>query len=516
MSSLRVSGMFSGLDTDSIVQALVSAKTVKVDTLEKEQMLLELQQEKWQEVNSKIFDFYNSTLTTMRNSAAYTQTVTQSSDESVLNITSGTASTNGIQTAAVTQLAKAEYLTGAELETAGSGSVSGSTKLSDLSSWGTDGFSDGTFYVKASDTAARVAITIDENTTMDDLTSQLSKAGVTASFDSENGRLFISSNSTGEANSFSFVDENSNPLTDGMDGYALLSGLGLTEESGATIVEGQDAKVLLNGAEFSSSTNAFAVNGLTFTVSGLSEKVGDVYNEVSISTETNYDGIYDSIKNMISEYNELVNELSSLYNSTSSSLMPLTSEEKMSMTDSDIELWETNLKEGLLSGDSTISDVSSSLYSTMLGGVEVNGSTMYLFDFGIAGLGYFNSAENERYAFHIDGDPDNSDTCFNTDKLKSMIVSDPDTVVDFFTQLSQNLWTSLDEKMKSSDFSSIYKVYNDKQMLSDYNDYTTKIADAETELTDYEEYWYSKFTAMEVALSSLSSKESALSSMLSW
>ncbi|MFI3202342.1 MAG: flagellar filament capping protein FliD, partial [Eubacteriales bacterium] len=344
MSSLRVSGMFSGLDTDSIVQALVSAKTVKVDTLEKEQMLLELQQEKWQEVNSKIFDFYNSTLTTMRNSAAYTQTVTQSSDESVLNITSGTASTNGIQTAAVTQLAKAEYLTGAELKTAGSGSVSGSTKLSDLSSWGTDGFSDGTFYVQASKTAARVAITIDENTTMDDLTSQLSKAGVTASFDSENGRLFISSNSTGEANSFSFVDGDGKLLDDQDEtgGYALLSGLGLTEEEGeggATIVAGQDAKVLLNGAVFSSSTNAFAVNGLTFTVSGLSEKVGDVYNEVSISTETNYDGIYDSIKNMISEYNELVNELSSLYNSTSSSLMPLTSEEKMSMTDSDIELW---------------------------------------------------------------------------------------------------------------------------------------------------------------------------------
>ena len=60
----------------------------------------------------------------------------------------------------------------------------------------------------------------------------------------------------------------------------------------------------------------------------------------------------------------------------------------------------------------------------------------------------------------------------------------------------------------------MYKVYNDKQMDTELSSYKTKISDAEEKLNDYEDKWYKKFSAMETALSKLSSKQSALSGLL--
>ncbi len=66
----------------------------------------------------------------------------------------------------------------------------------------------------------------------------------------------------------------------------------------------------------------------------------------------------------------------------------------------------------------------------------------------------------------------------------------------------------------TSDYSSIYKVYNDKQMKKDYDNYTKKIKEAEKKLSDYEDRWYDKFSKMETALSKLQSNQSIVSSML--
>ena len=85
----------------------------------------------------------------------------------------------------------------------------------------------------------------------------------------------------------------------------------------------------------------------------------------------------------------------------------------------------------------------------MMEGVEVDGKKMYLANFGIGTLNYFVAADNERNAYHIDGDPDDENTANNPDKLKSMIANDPDTVVSFFTQLSQKMSDKMFDMMKS-------------------------------------------------------------------
>ena len=277
----------------------------------------------------------------------------------------------------------------------------------------------------------------------------------------------------------------------------------------ATKVNAQDAEVLIDGAKFTSQTNTFSVNGLTITANEVTDK------EVTISTSTDTDGIYGMIKNFFKEYNSLINEMTSLYNAEASTgYEPLTSEEKQALSDSEVEEWEKKIKDSILRRDSTLSSVSFAMTQELLKGVTVNGKQMYLSDFGINTLGYFEAADNERNAYHIDGDSDDEKTKGNEDVLKSMIASDPETVMNFFTKLSTNLYDTLTEKMASTDMSSAFTVYNDKQMKNEYNDYKDKITKEEEKLNALMDKWYKKFSQMEVALSKLESRSSSLSSIL--
>ena len=95
-----------------------------------------------------------------------------------------------------------------------------------------------------------------------------------------------------------------------------------------------------------------------------------------------------------------------------------------------------------------------------------------------------------------------------------MISSDPNTVVDFFNQLSKTLYSKLKDLMGRTDYSSSYTVYDDKKMKEDYDSYSTKIKEAEQKLKDYEDKWYSKFSAMETALAKMQSNSSAVTSLL--
>ena len=276
----------------------------------------------------------------------------------------------------------------------------------------------------------------------------------------------------------------------------------------ATKIDGCDAEITMNGAKFTSMSNTFTINGLTFTAMEETDK------DVTLTTTEDTDGIYNMIKNFFSEYNKLINEMDSLYNADAAKgYDPLLSEEKKELSDSEVEEWEKKIKDSLLRKDSTLGTVSGAMKTILMQGVEVNGRQMYLSDFGINTLSYFTAPENERNAYHIDGDADDSSTAKETDVLKAMISSDPDTVTAFFTGLSKKLYESLTDKMSATTLSSALTVYNDKQMKTDYDSYTEKISKQEDKLNDLIDKWYKKFSEMETALSKLQSKNSAVSGM---
>ena len=277
----------------------------------------------------------------------------------------------------------------------------------------------------------------------------------------------------------------------------------------ATRIVGQDSEIELNGATFTSNTNSFEINGLTIQATALT---GD--EAVTITTDTDVDGIYNMIKDFFSEYNELMKAMDSAYNAESASKYePLTDDEKEAMTDTQIEKWEQKIKDALLRKDNTLGTLSSTMKTIMSGSYEVNGTKYSLASFGIKTSGYFSSEVSERGVYHIDGDADDSASSGNEDKLRSAIASDPDTVVEFFSKLSTAVYSKLTDKMASTSLSSAYTVYNDKQMKTQYSNYTTEISDWEKKIEDYEERYYKQFSKMEQALSQLNSQTSSLSGL---
>ncbi|MDE6713942.1 MAG: flagellar filament capping protein FliD, partial [Lachnospiraceae bacterium] len=121
--------------------------------------------------------------------------------------------------------------------------------------------------------------------------------------------------------------------------------------------------------------------------------------------------------------------------------------------------------------------------------------------------------EESRYMLHIDGDADDTMTGTKDDKFKSMIASDPEAVMSFFQQFAGKMYDDLFSKMGSSSYSSIYKVYNDKQLKSEATEWDKKIAELEKSLTEMEDRYYQKFSRMETALAKLNSKQTAVAGM---
>ena len=70
---IRITGMNSGLDTESIITELVKAKSVKKDSLVKAQTKLEWKQDAWKDLNAKVYALYSKTLSNMRLESDYTK-----------------------------------------------------------------------------------------------------------------------------------------------------------------------------------------------------------------------------------------------------------------------------------------------------------------------------------------------------------------------------------------------------------------------------------------------------------
>lgn len=281
-------------------------------------------------------------------------------------------------------------------------------------------------------------------------------------------------------------------------------------------IDGCDSEIYLNGIKYTGSSNSYSINGLNITAQVVTDTDGKASdaNAISITTSTDTQGIYDKIKDFLSQYNSLINEITSLYNADSAKgYEPLTDDEKDAMSDTEVEKWEQKIKDSLLRRDDNLESLMSAMTSAMSGAVEVNGKKMYLSNFGIKTLGYLNAPANQQNAYHIDGDEDDANSSGNADKLMTAITSDPDTVIDFMQGLASNLYKSVHTKMQSSSLSSIYTVYNDKEMASEYSDYTDLIKKWEEKLQDKEDYYYKKFSSMETALSKLNSQTSSLSGL---
>ena len=96
------------------------------------------------------------------------------------------------------------------------------------------------------------------------------------------------------------------------------------------------------------------------------------------------------------------------------------------------------------------------------------------------------------------------------------INDDPDTVMQFMQQLSTNLYSAIGDKMKSTDLSSAFTIYNDKQMKTEYTNYTKTIKEWEKKSQIVRiTTTTTSLSQMESAMTKLNSTQSSISSYFS-
>ncbi len=215
---IRMSGMMSGMDTDSIVQSLMSAHRMKQTKISNKKQTLEWKKELWGDMNTKILNFYKGSLSKLKMQSTYKTKSAVSSDTSKITATANANASEGTYKIKVNSVASSQYVTSGKLAgarevddqgnpTGNTVKVSNSTKLVDLlDSSGNTTFSKGTqITIKGSNGTNNATLFVDENTTVADFVATAQSAGLTASFDASQQRFFLASGKSGDDQKFTIT-----------------------------------------------------------------------------------------------------------------------------------------------------------------------------------------------------------------------------------------------------------------------------------------------------------------------
>ncbi|NCU16681.1 flagellar filament capping protein FliD [Pallidibacillus pasinlerensis] len=107
MVGVRVSGLASGMDIDTIVKDLMRAERMPLDKIEKEKTTLEWKRDAYREINTAIYGFYNDLLDFTLQRSYQTRSVTSSNEDFVTATAASGAGTGTYTISEVKQLAKA-------------------------------------------------------------------------------------------------------------------------------------------------------------------------------------------------------------------------------------------------------------------------------------------------------------------------------------------------------------------------------------------------------------------------
>lgn len=503
---IRMSGLTSGLDTEAIIEELMSAQKTKLTKIENKQTKLTWTQEKWKELNTKLYSLYTDKLSPLRLQSAYQTKKVNTSNESKVKASGNANAVNGTHTLQIKQLASTQYVTGGKLTVDNQGKEVGySTLLREL------GYSvgDTITITNGKDEAGNpetYTFSVDSDTTIEDFVKFARESGLNASFDTSQKRLFISAKESGKDNAFSIAMTSQNGLAD-------LSALGLGDA--AKTVDASDAIFRYNGVEYEDTTNNVTINGLTFELTGTTSGY-DSANEadresISVTVSTDVDAVYNKVKEFLTSYNEILKEMNELYYASSSrGYDPLTDEQKEAMSDEEVEKWEKKIKDSLLRSDSTLGELISGMKNALAGNVEVNGQK-----YSLAGFGIMTSTDyTEKGLLHIYGDKEDAVYADKDDKLKAALANDPEGTSKALAEIFGNLYSEMTKKMATSSLSSALTFYNDKQLSKLETQYKKEYTTMEERLKTIEDRYYDQFTAMEKAMANMNSQQSALSGLL--
>lgn len=481
---MRVSGLASGIDVDSIVKSMMTAKRAPLDKLNQQKQILQWTRDSYREINSKLVDFrVNKIADNYRKSAAmnsFKSTVTG-------NTTAIKVVANADANQVPMKITEATMATQTTLE--GQTKVSSSTILDPGTTF---------TYSERGVSIPPEPIKSKAGQTVESFLKEISnKTGANAVLDEATGKITITSKKFGnEGISFggSFVTKE----------------MGIDDtDPGDALKAGSNASVMINGVKHWPSSNTLTMNGVQIT---LLENIKDTDPPVTITTQVDGDKTLSTIKSFINDYNELLDVMNKKTGEEKyRTFAPLTAEQKKDMSDDDVKRWEEKAMSGLLKNDPILNDAISKMREAI---TSVVGD---LKAFGINTGQWFDGGK-----LYIEDE----------EKLKLAIENNPQKIIDIFQAPSKSekpgilnqIYNSLEgvlEKLSekagtiknSSDLKVAFKT--ESMMGRLLKDYDKRIDALNLRLTNLETRYYKQFTAMETAINKYNQQSTSLSSYFS-
>jgi flagellar hook-associated protein 2 len=502
-SNMRIGGLASGMDIDQIVKDLMKAERMPLDKLYQKKQILEWQRDDYREMNKLLQELDTLIFDGVFKQSTFLRKTVTSSDESVVTaVATNVAANQTVEIGDITQLATAARWTSeTEIKTTDAGNkIDPNAKLNNVTfttSGGSVRFSSPItlkFDVKkpGNTTTETVEISIDPaNDSLNSVIAKLNqntKLGVSAFYDEFTQKLVITKNETGAGASIKVVS-----------GADFLKELGFTSATDGNELtgkaDGQNAKFTINGLPTERMTNTFTINGMTYTL-----KNTKTSGTVSISTATDTDSIFNSIKAFVDKYNEIISKINAeLKEERYRDYPPLTDEQKEAMTEKQIELWEEKARSGMLRGDSILSSGLSKMRMdlyTKVGGSNITSGFSQLAEIGIT------TSSN-----YLDG----GKLIIDETKLREKIQENPDAIYRLFNNDSTNysekgiarrLRDTIKDTIGKIEQKAGKTIWTNQQFAigRDLIQIDSQIDRFEDRLKEIEDRYWRQFTAMEKAI----------------
>ncbi|WP_165967169.1 flagellar hook-associated protein 2 [Jeotgalibacillus sp. S-D1] len=367
---MRIGGLASGIDTDSIIKNLMAANRLPLDKLTQQKQFIEWQRDDYRDINRKLNDLSNMVFDTVMRASTYSQkNVSTSSPD--LSVKSISASADLAGTINVEQLAlSANMRSFAEVEAdpaarLGPYQEPPQTEVITIQA------------ITAGGVLGEVkTIEFDPaEETMHSLITKINKTDtVNMFYDSFTGKVSVTAKHTGSIEGDAEIK---------LTGDFFANTLKLNADSDAAAgsgsgMKGQNVKFTFNGLSTERPSNSFQLNGFEFTVNQASNQ------NIQFSSSPDAEKIGGSIIRFVNEYNTLIEDISSRLSQTRNrDFPPLTNEQRAELSEKEAELWDEKAKSGTLRGDMVLTIALSRMRQSLNSAVAGASGNQWLSEYGI-------------------------------------------------------------------------------------------------------------------------------------
>jgi flagellar hook-associated protein 2 len=492
---MRIGGLASGMDIDTIVGDLMKAERIPLDKLAQKKTTLEWQRDDYRSMNKLLTDLDRFVLDGIALQGTFNKKTVTSTNPNVVTATAAGSASNITSNIKVTQLATARNWVSAPILDTGV-SAKGSDLLKDVSaSFGTAPIDLKLKVQKPRNAAFETVKTISIDPTKDTLESvakKFSEAGLdmSAFYDESTGKFAISNNLTGSGSKLSLEDTATVNFFSSIGFGSMLSGTNAQLLEATPTVDGKDATFNLNGVtDIKRPSNNFTISGVNYSLKALGES--------TISSTTDTEGVITSIKDFVKKYNETIEAI----NKKTAEIKyrdfpPLTDAQRKDLSEKEAELWDEKAKSGMLRGDSILSSGLNTMRSVLYASVNT-GDTKYdqLSEIGITtSRNYLDKGKLE----------------IDDKKLREALAANPEAVMKMFTGDSTNNVEGIAKKLRASIDQTVDKIElkagnalrtNAQFTLGkELTDVDKRISAFEDRLKQVEDRYWRQFSAMETAI----------------